>query len=116
MYWIPAILWMALIFYLSGRTSSELHLLFPFINNLNPGHIVAYFVLGPLFYLALQKYHRTGPFFKAFLLCLFYGITDEFHQYFVPTRFPDIFDLTRDLLGTGLGLVLVYLVRRRKTS
>jgi len=116
MNWIPAILWMALIFYLSGRTGSELQSLFPFIDNFNPGHILAYFVLGPLFYLALQKYDHNRPFWKALLLCFFYGITDEIHQYFVPTRCPDIFDLIRDLFGAGVGLAIVYLVRKRKAS
>jgi len=39
---------MILIFYFSGQTSSELHAVFPFIDNLNPGHIAAYFVLAIL--------------------------------------------------------------------
>lgn len=116
MYWIPAILWMALIFYLSGRTGSELQSLFPFFDNLNPGHIVAYFVLGPLYYLALTKYKHRRPFMKAFLLCLLFGITDEIHQYFIPTRYPDIYDLARDLLGTGIGLVVVFLVQKKKNT
>lgn len=116
MYWIPAILWMALIFYLSGRTGSELHSMFPFIDNFNPGHIAAYFVLGPLYYLALHRYHHTRPFGKAFLLCLLYGITDEIHQHFIPTRYPDPYDIARDLLGAGLGLAVVYLVQRKGTT
>jgi len=113
LYWIPSILWMALIFYLSGRTGNELHTLFPFLNNLNPGHIIAYFVLGPLFYLPLHKYHYNHPFLKALLLCFFYGLTDEIHQYFIPTRCPDVSDLLRDIFGAGLGLAAVYLVRRK---
>ena len=114
MYWIPAILWMGLIFYLSGRTGNELNSLFPLIDNFNPGHVIAYFVLGILFYLALHKYNHRHPYRKALLLCLLFGITDELHQYFVPSRYPDIVDVARDLLGAGLGLTIVYLLKKRK--
>ncbi|WP_347487999.1 VanZ family protein [Desulfoscipio sp. XC116] len=114
MYWIPATLWMALIYYLSGRTGSELKSLFPLIENFNPGHIAAYFVLAPLYYLALYKHNHNRSFMKAFLLCLLYGITDEIHQHFIPTRFPDIYDLARDLLGAGLGLAIVYLAKKKR--
>ncbi|KAF1085585.1 VanZ like family protein [Sporotomaculum syntrophicum] len=116
MYWIPAIFWMALIFYLSGRTGSELQYLFPLIDNFNPGHLIAYFVLGLLFYLALHRYNHRHPYWQAMLFCFLYGITDEIHQYFVPTRYPDIYDLARDLLGAGLGLATVYLLKRRTKS
>jgi len=118
-YWISAIAWMAVIFHLSGRTGSELQSIFPFISDFNPGHILAYFILALLIYPALRKNNRSHPYLKTFLLCLTYGLTDEFHQYFVPTRHPDIFDLTRDTLGAGSALVLLYWLqtyRQRKTK
>ncbi|SFR13365.1 VanZ family protein [Desulfoscipio geothermicus] len=112
LYWIPALVWMGVIFYLSGRRGDELHSLFPFIDNFNPGHIAAYFVLALFYYLALQKNRHTRPYLKTFCLCLLYGITDEIHQYFIPTRYPDLFDLARDLLGTALALALVHFKKK----
>lgn len=116
LYWIPALAWMAVIFYLSGRTGDELHSYFPFIENFNPGHVAAYFELALLYFWALRQNGNRHPYLKALVLCLVYGITDEAHQYFVPTRYPDMGDLARDMLGAGLALGMVYLVLNRRTG
>jgi len=113
LYWIPALLWMGLIFFLSGRTGGELHSLFPFINNFNPGHVAAYYILALLYYAALSKTGHSRPYLKAFVLCLIYGITDEIHQFFVPTRYPDVFDLGRDLLGAITGLATIFMAKKK---
>nr|WP_238492539.1 VanZ family protein [Desulfotruncus alcoholivorax] len=113
-YWFPAIVWMAFIYYLSGRTGEELGSMFPFIKDFNPGHILAYFILAwlVLWPLRLNKFPR--PYLATFLLCLFYGISDEIHQYFVPTRTPDVHDLLRDLLGAAIALTINYFLVMRK--
>jgi VanZ family protein len=33
------------------------------------------------------------------LFCIIYGISDEFHQSFIPGRFPNIWDVLADGLG-----------------
>lgn len=114
LYWIPALVWMGVIFYLSGRTGAELQSFFPFIEDFNPGHVGAYFLLTLFYFAALSKNGHRLPYRKTIALCLIYGITDEVHQYFVPTRHPDIIDLARDMLGAGLALGTVYLVEIRK--
>jgi len=116
LYWLPALFWMLFIFYLSGRTGGELHALFPFLQNFNPGHVAAYFVLALLYYAALRKNSRPRPFLTAWLLCLLYGISDEAHQYFVPTRHPDAYDLLRDMLGASLALLLAFLTRKKNKN
>lgn len=110
--WIPAIAWMAVIYYLSGRTGNQLGSLFPFIANFDAGHFIAYFILAVSYYRALRKTGRPRPYLFSFLLCLVYGATDEIHQYYVPGRFPDINDLLRDLAGAGLALALLHLHAR----
>lgn len=112
LYWIPALAWMGLIYFLSGRTGNELHTLFPFIDNFNPGHIAAYFVLALLYYAALAKTAHRRPYLKALALCFLYGISDEIHQFFVPTRYPDVFDLGMDLAGAALALGIIWLVKK----
>ncbi|MGQ9557848.1 MAG: VanZ family protein [Desulfurispora sp.] len=113
--WLPALLWMGVIFYLSSRTSSQLQHSFPFLQDFNPGHIMAYFVLAHTYLYALKQYdalpHRP---LLVLLLCLAYGITDEYHQSFVPTRTPDVGDLGRDLLGAGLAVLWSLISSRRK--
>ena len=114
MYWLPAIFWMAVIFYLSGRTDNELHEFLPLIDNFNPGHILAYFVLALCFWGALIKYRHRRPYVKAVIFSILYGVSDELHQYFVPTRQADVWDLVRDLAGTLLALGVAHLIEQRK--
>jgi len=118
-YWVPTIIWMMLIFYVSGRTSTELQLAFPFIEDLNPGHIAAYFVLALLAFYSFHKSRVKRPFVATLVLAITYGITDEFHQSFVPTRQPDIADLVRDTIGTLAALLVIRMkqsTREKKTK
>ncbi len=54
------------------------------------------------------------------LFCLFYAITDEIHQIFVPGRagmIKDvIIDLTGAMMGAGVFLLIRYLYKRRKEN
>lgn len=65
-------------------------------------HALQYGLLG---FLGLQAFApRTRPqFFSVLLLCWFYGLTDEFHQAFVPGRGADLLDWLVDGLGIGLA-------------
>lgn len=113
-YWLPAVLWAGLIFYLSGRTGGELHSLFPFFTSFDWGHLVAYFVLGFLISLAIRKtWQVKHPVFVTVLLCLLYGISDEIHQIYVPGRTFQLIDLVNDVLGAALGAFCCYLWVKR---
>lgn len=43
---------------------------------------------------------------RVFAFCVAYGVSDEFHQAFVPGRHPDAWDVLKDAIGTLLGLGL----------
>ena len=43
----------------------------------------------------------------ALVFCVFYAITDEFHQYFVPGRSCEARDVCIDTLGAILGILVV---------
>ncbi len=51
----------------------------------------------------------------AIIWCLLYGITDEFHQSFVPGRFAGVGDILADTLGALTVSVGWLLVRRTGT-
>jgi VanZ family protein len=105
-YWIPSFLWMGLIFYLSSRTGGQLHSMFPILKSFDWGHLVAYFILSIFFALGITKTTKTKKWgLIALSLCVIYGITDEYHQSFVPSRTPDIFDLINDTIGAGAGVI-----------
>jgi len=48
----------------------------------------------------------------AVALAAVYGITDEFHQWFVPGRTADVYDWVADCAGAAAGVVFVLLVAR----
>ena len=113
--WVPALFWMGVIFYLSGRTGSELRGLFPFIENFNLGHFLAYFVLSGLFHYALA--HLTSPgktSAVSILLCFLYSLTDEYHQAFVPTRSPEMTDIINDLAGAVTAAAIFQIYKKKR--
>lgn len=97
LHWLPALAWMALIFYMSSRTG----LAGPAWVSV-AGHIVEYGVLAGLLYFALNRTTR-GDRLKiaalAIILATLYGISDEWHQSFVPGRVPDMIDVLTDFLA-----------------
>ncbi|MCF6094110.1 VanZ family protein [Microaerobacter geothermalis] len=112
--WIPSVIWMSVIYYLSSRTGGELQSMFPFFTQFDWGHLIAYFILGLLFYYALwpKREKKWVPFVVVFLSFL-YGITDEWHQSFVPSRSPDLFDLMNDTIGAALAVITVRFWKRK---
>jgi VanZ family protein len=69
-------------------------------------HALVYSVLGGLFFLALRHASSltTGRVVAAAaLFALAYGLSDEFHQLFVPGRSADLYDALADGIGGLLG-------------
>ena len=90
---------MGLIFYLSSHPSPIKVELFPYLDKLV--HIVEYGVLASLVYRALRDtvvapHHLFG---LAFMIAFLYGVSDEIHQYFVPGREAELFDIVADGIG-----------------
>ena len=109
---------MTLLFVLSHQPGDTLPL--PAVVNLDKLlHLLAYTTLGLCFLLALPPGWRTrNPRAAAVctvLFCHSYGMSDEFHQRFVPGRFPGVDDLVFDTLG-GLLAVVIDRARHRWTS
>ncbi len=110
-YW-PAILVAAILFGLSSLPSSAVPSLGIKYEDLVM-HFGAYSVFG--FTLGLGILHEgVAPtrkrIFLALLIGLLYGISDEFHQSFVPGRQSTVSDVIADTLGCAFG-VYVYLNR-----
>jgi VanZ family protein len=74
------------------------------------GHFAVYFVLAVLLYWTLTFVMATGPrlYAAAWGLAVLYGISDEWHQSFVPGRTPDVVDLVTDAAGAAVGLLFVW--------
>lgn len=95
-----SLIWMGLIFYLSSLSRSDLQDL-PHISDIL-GHGLLYIVLGGLLYYSARR--QQG--WWAVLVSAFFGLSDEFHQSFVPGRTPEPKDLIVDT-AAALAAVLV---------
>lgn len=106
--WLPPLLWMVLIFAMSSRST------IPVAPGLSPqliaaaGHIVVYAILAVLLYRALtdhlESWQRRA--LLAWVIATLYGISDEFHQSFVPGRYATVEDVVLDAVGAAIGLLL----------
>jgi VanZ family protein len=103
-----ALVWMAYIFYLSHQPSLDLPSLFE--NQDKVMHFVTYGILG-VFLLGAMALppagYGTAQVALATLIASLYGISDEFHQSFVPGRTPDVVDWIADTSGALLAALLL---------
>lgn len=44
-------------------------------------------------------------------ICLFYAVTDEFHQQFVSGRSPLVSDVLIDFTGSNIGVIVYYIIK-----
>jgi VanZ family protein len=76
-------------------------------------HGVEYGVLAILIARALRP--RSGAAFAAAVLASVYGATDEAHQYYVPGRSSDRYDILADAVGAVIGAALFAFHSRRSS-
>jgi VanZ family protein len=100
--WFITFGYMGIIFFLSSQHSFHLHGLPE-----NADKVVHTFIYIPLAFMIYLSLNRSGVkkslFAVAFIFAGIYGITDEFHQYFVPGRYASAGDVVADFLGALVG-------------
>ncbi len=113
--YLPAILWMALIFYLSSRSDlpSVTNYFWEFLFK-KSGHLFVYFVLTLIWLYTLTK-NRVA---NSILYTFAYAFTDEIHQLFVPGRTGMLRDVYIDLIGVVAAVLLFNILNtwRKKPS
>ncbi len=118
-YWLPALIWMLLIFLGSSIPSARVSQngTLDFLAH-KVAHLFEYAVLYLLVYRALNQ--GKGAFDKreivvALFLVTLYGGSDEFHQSFIPGRESRLRDVFIDFLGGLAGVVIwKYYLKVRK--
>lgn len=108
--WGPVLLQMALIFAASS---------IPNLKNLpggmsdKSGHSIGYALLGGLLLRAMAGGRLRGVTWTrglaAIVLATLYGVSDEFHQLFVPGRSADRYDVLADCVGASAAVALGWL-------
>ena len=137
--WVPAIIWMVLIFLgstdvLSAEQTSRF--LVPFLRWLDPqiswvaiatihtvirklGHVTEYAVLAVLLWRALRSgksWRLSLLFFATWIACALFAASDEFHQSFVPSRTQAVHDVMIDVCGAFVGLMICFAFTRLGTK
>jgi VanZ family protein len=134
-YWLPVLVWMALIFSASGDTRSVAHssrILGPLLRWLFPqlpedtvnlivlilrkgAHVTEYAVLALLLWRARRKPVKNDlrPWSRpearlVLLLVALYAAGDEFHQLFVANREAAVHDVLIDTAGGAAGLFALW--------
>jgi VanZ family protein len=137
-YWLPMLIWMAVIFAASSDAQSFEHssrILAPLLRWLFPKisddtvhlavfiarkccHLAEYAMLALLIFRALNRSRNqltpwSWPKVGGTLLIVFlYASSDEFHQIFVPTRTPRIHDVVIDTFGGAAALLILWFIGR----
>jgi len=141
-YWLPVLIWMALIFSASSDSRSYEHsgrlfgLFEPLLHRLFPqmspgqiesihhlfrkcGHLTEYAVLALLLWRAVRQPVKNAPrpwhwpeARRALLIVMLYAATDEFHQGFVPDRTSLVSDVLIDTAGGMAGLSALWIFGR----
>ena len=109
--------WMGLIFILSslpaksfpaGTTNGEEII----------AHIFLYAVLAYLIYQLAVTFSKDAKVWKimfcSLVIAALYGVSDEYHQGFVPGRFVSFSDLGFDIFGAAVGIIFYALLAKRK--
>lgn len=127
---IPALLWMAVIFFLSHQAAESsdqqsgvfVALLAPIAGGMDidllttiirkSAHFSAYLILGILLFWALQPLtksaKRAGG--MSVIIAALFALSDEFHQSFIPGRSAELRDVAIDTAGSISGIIIVWFV------
>ncbi len=117
-YWLPPVLLMGLIFYLSSRSAFAVSpkdwLNFLFFKSM---HFLEYTLLFILFYRALKNtVNKNDRFFWGWcsvVLSFLWAVIDEIHQLYIPTRQGSLRDILIDTLGISFGLICLWIILPR---
>lgn len=104
-YWLPVIIYGALIFSLSSVPGEQIPQLFNAQDIVF--HAIEYGIFAILVSRAVKAYYPSINFVRrfgwVFLVSILYAISDEFHQSFITNRDASVFDTIIDSVGAFIG-------------
>ncbi|MEY2479303.1 MAG: hypothetical protein QOI04_230 [Verrucomicrobiota bacterium] len=137
-YWLPVLIWLAVIFIDSTDLMSAEHtsrIIGPVLRWLNPGisdaaiaqvqflvrkaaHLTEYAILAMLAWRAFRRNARLQRKMSILFVVVWCGailvaVSDEFHQSFVASRTSSARDVMIDSLGAMIGLLFCFIFSRR---
>lgn len=114
-FWFPAVLYSGIIFYISSLPELGTKINIAYFDKFL--HISEYLPFGFLWARALVSTKRnvSGRLLFGFVavLTFLYGVSDEYHQSFVPGRESTASDVAADVIGGLAGGVFFYFWRKK---
>ena len=117
-FWFPFLGYSVIIFYVSSLSADRVSVITRFFWD-KFLHTVEYSGLGACAAYALtntRKWSAGMIWAASAVLCFAYGLSDEFHQSFVPGRDCSIYDALADLVGGSIGAGIFLIWRRSKNA
>lgn len=109
------LLYMIFIFILSSIPGDDSTRFSKFFEQINPGvqnllHIPLFAGLAALWFFCLLNYNIVWKkvLFHSFIISWGYSLLDEFHQYFVPGRYPGFIDIILNTIGVIIMLSIFF--------
>ena len=113
---VPMIFIMGTIFFLSHKSGDEIELP-SFAHSDLVAHTLIYGILGGAILYAWSDRRKVASPLKVavytVLACLLYGISDEFHQSFIPGRYVSGMDVVADTLGAVLACIIWWFASKK---
>jgi VanZ family protein len=106
--WLPVVAYMALIFGLSSVSRTP-----AFVSGIDKYlHAMLYGGFGALLVRGFAGgWHRrvtVSVVVTTILIAALYGVSDEFHQSFVPNRSVEVLDVMADTVGASIAAITLY--------
>ncbi|MFC1651599.1 VanZ family protein [Patescibacteria group bacterium] len=108
-YWLPVILWMGVIFYLSNQPDLKTNLGIWDTILRKIAHAFEFGILTLLVWRTLAQYQLKLFYLIGFssLISLLYAISDEWHQSFINSRNGNVLDVLIDCVGIVVIIIIV---------
>lgn len=118
MLWAPVALLLAFEFYLSAQSRLPDVVPVSFEHKDKLGHAAYFFLTGLLAIRAArgEGWTRARTALVILVGTLLWGVSDEFHQSFVPDRTAELGDVLADVTGAGLALLAANRFRFPRTD
>lgn len=111
--WLLVVAWMAVIFALSSQSQLPTPAGMSDDARSMIGHLCVYAILAVLLWMALPRgWPASRRIAVAFAGAMLFGVTDEWHQSFVPHRESTFSDLVLDAIGASVALLAVQFATR----
>ena len=107
--------WCATSWTLSSQSDPEAFVGVHFHLNDKVEHMIEYGAAGFLAAGAIGSVGRLPAWIAAVIFCALWGMSDEFHQSFVPGRDSSVYDLAADVTGGAAGALVFSFAARRRT-